>query len=118
MVAGEPAKVDAAIARDAADYVQLRKHRSLLPAIRRLKQSGYRIVALEQATRSVSIYDYRFERRSVLLVGHERTGVHESLLGISDDAIEIPVYGVPLSHNAATAAAIAMYEYCRQFPQG
>ena len=37
---------------------------------------------------------------------------------ILDDVVEIPVYGMPFSYNVGTAAAMALYEYCRQFPRG
>ena len=40
------------------------------------------------------------------------------VLALLDDAVEIPMYGLPYSHNVATATSIALYEYCRQFPQG
>jgi tRNA G18 (ribose-2'-O)-methylase SpoU len=51
-------------------------------------------------------------------VGNERTGLTEDILKIMDDVVEIPVYGLPHSFNAATAASMALYEYCRQFPDG
>ena len=35
-----------------------------------------------------------------------------------DDVVEIPVYGLPYSYNVVTAATMAMYEYCRQYPKG
>ena len=44
--------------------------------------------------------------------------VHPDILKKLDRVVEIPVYGLPYAHNAATAAAIAMYEYCRQYPLG
>ena len=50
--------------------------------------------------------------------GNERTGLTEDILKMLDDVVEIPVYGMPHSFNAATAASMAMYEYCRQFPSG
>ncbi|MCA9227721.1 MAG: hypothetical protein KDA47_19005, partial [Planctomycetales bacterium] len=68
----------------------------------------------EQTTNSQCLYDYRYESRSVLVIGHERQGLTEDVLLLLDDVIEIPVYGLPHAHNAATAAAIALYEYCRQ----
>ena len=40
------------------------------------------------------------------------------MLRLLDHAVEIPVYGLPYAHNAATAAAMALYEYCRQYPRG
>ena len=75
-------------------------------------------MALEQTTDSVDLSDYSFPRKAVLVVGNERSGLTEKILQVVDDAVEIPVFGLPFSHNAATAAAIAMYEYCRQFPDG
>ena len=45
-------------------------------------------------------------------------GLTEEILSCVDAVVEIPTYGLPFSQNAATAAAIAMYEYCRQFPDG
>ena len=41
-----------------------------------------------------------------------------SQLALLDEAIEIPVWGLPHSYNAATATCMALYEYCRQFPAG
>jgi tRNA G18 (ribose-2'-O)-methylase SpoU len=80
------------------------------------KSDGYRLVGLEQATRSVSIFDFQFSRKTLLVIGHERNGMDEELLRMMDDVVEIPVYGRPLSYNAATSAMLGMYEYCRQFP--
>ncbi len=118
LVACGPAKVDAKIARDGADQVTIELHRTLEPTLKKLREDGFRLVGLEQTTGSRTLYDYPFDRRSVLVIGHERHGLTQSVLDLLDDVVEIPVYGLPYSHNAATAAAIAMYEYCRQFPVG
>lgn len=118
VIACGAAKVIAKIARDGAEQVELEVHRTLPPVLRELRQDGYSIVALEQTTNSESLYDFRFERRTVLVVGNERTGLTAEELRHVDRAVEIPVYGLPFSHNVATATAIAIYEYCRQFPSG
>ena len=65
-----------------------------------------------------SLHAYAFERKTALVVGNERSGLGEDELRLLDDVVEIPVYGLPYSYNVATAAAMALYEYCRQFPQG
>lgn len=106
------------IAREAQIQLEIETHRSLPPVLKNLRKESYRLVALEQTTQSGSLFDFRFERRTVLVVGNERLGVEEALLGLVDDAVEIPVYGRPFSHNVATAVAMALYEYCRQFPSG
>jgi tRNA G18 (ribose-2'-O)-methylase SpoU len=54
----------------------------------------------------------------VLVLGNERQGIDDDSLRLLDHAVEIPVYGLPYSFNVATAAAMALYEYCRQYPQG
>jgi tRNA G18 (ribose-2'-O)-methylase SpoU len=112
------ASIDKKIARDGADSVTLEVHRSLSPVLKKLKQDGYCLVGLEQATHSQSLYTFPFERRTVLVLGNERTGLTAEELRLVDQVVEIPVYGLPFSHNVATSAAIAMYEYCRQFPEG
>jgi tRNA G18 (ribose-2'-O)-methylase SpoU len=106
------------IARDGADELDISIHRSLAPVLLKLRNDGYRLVGLEQATNSTSMYSYTYERRTVLVVGNERTGLTEEILDLLDDVVEIPVYGLPHSFNAATAASMALYEYCRQFPRG
>ena len=108
----------AKIARDGATELKISTHRTLLPVIKRLKRDGHRLVGLEQATNSISMYDYSFTRCTALVIGNERSGLSEDILEIINDVVEIPVYGLPHSFNAATAASIAIYEYCKQFPTG
>jgi tRNA G18 (ribose-2'-O)-methylase SpoU len=117
------AKIIDKIARDSIDdenpaAVAIRVHRTLVPPLKEFKHAGYRLVGLEQTTGSQSSYDYRFARRSVLVVGNERQGLEDDILRLLDDVVEIPVYGLPHAYNVATAAAMALYEYCRQFPRG
>ena len=111
-------RLDPTISRNAGDVVQLDKHRSLEPVLKRLRSQDFQLVGLEQTEGSTLLATFRFARRSVLIVGHERLGLSQDILDLVDHVVEIPVYGQPPSHNAATAAAIAMYEYCRQFPEG
>jgi len=106
------------IARDGKSRVQIATHRSLSPLLTTLRRDGYHLVGLEQASISKSLYTYEFRRRTALIVGNERKGISEAVLSTVDDVVEIPVYGLPFSQNVATASAIAIYEYCRQFPQG
>lgn len=111
-------KIDETIARDAAGYVKLEVRRTLLPALKKLRGESFRLVGLEQATNSRSLFDYQFQRQTALVIGHERTGLDDDVLRLLDDVVEIPVFGLPHSYNVASATAMALYEYCRQFPQG
>ena len=112
------AKLDRKIARDGADAIAIELHRTLAPVLEKLRGEGYRLVGLEQTTDSQSLHEYRFVRRTAIVVGNERTGLTPELLALLDDVVEIPVWGLPYSYNVATAAAMALYEYCRQWPDG
>ena len=112
------AKLDRKIARDGADTVQLEIHRTLAPVLDKLRADGFRLVGLEQTTNSRNLHEFEFARRTALVIGNERSGLTVDILTMLDDVVEIPVWGLPYSYNVATATAMALYEYCRQFPEG
>jgi tRNA G18 (ribose-2'-O)-methylase SpoU len=111
-------KIDPTIARDGGEHVLIERRRTLIPVLKKLKQEGYRLVGLEQTDRSHLIYEYEYERKTALVIGHERHGMTDQELALMDDLIEIPVYGLPYSYNVVTATTMAVYEYLRQFPSG
>jgi tRNA G18 (ribose-2'-O)-methylase SpoU len=106
------------ISRETGETIQIEIHRTLLPVLKRLGGEGFRLIGLEQTDRSESLYSFTFPRKTALVVGNERLGIEEEVLRMLDATVEIPVYGVPYAHNVATATAMALYEYCRQFPAG
>lgn len=118
LICSGPVKVIDKIARDGADAVQVENHRTLVPALKKLRTEGYPLVGLEQTTNARVIWEFSFPRRMALVVGNERAGLDEETLALLDHVVEIPVYGLPYAHNVATATAIALYEYCRQHPAG
>jgi len=116
VVACGAAGIHGRIARDGAEHVALDVHNSLPPVLDRLRADGYQIVGLEQTTGSERLFSFQFEPRTVLVVGNERTGLDPDVLARVDRVAEVPMAGLPHSLNAATSAAIAIYEYCRQHP--
>jgi tRNA G18 (ribose-2'-O)-methylase SpoU len=111
-------RLDKKIARDGAEAVRIESRRSLPPVLKKMKDEGYQVVGLEQTENSECLFEFGFKPKTVLLIGHERHGISETLLEVVDRVAEIPVYGMPFSHNVATATSLAVYEYCRQFPKG
>jgi tRNA G18 (ribose-2'-O)-methylase SpoU len=118
MICSGNAKIIKEISRETSDSIQLEIHRTLPPVLQRLRSEGYPLIGLEQATNSKVIFDFAFPRRMVLVIGNERLGIEDEVLRLLDHTVEIPVYGLPYAHNAATATAMALYEYCRQYPKG
>ncbi len=118
MIVCGAAKIDPKIARDAAEQIDIETRRTLPPVLKSLKEDGYQLVGLEQTSNSKCLHSFPFKRRTVLVIGHERLGLEDEILALLDDVAEIPVYGLPYSFNVATAASMALYEYCRQFASG
>jgi len=112
------AKIDPKIAREGAEQVVVERRNSLVPVLKNMREVGYRIVGLEQTNDSKSLFEFRFLRNTVLVIGHERLGITDDQLPLLQDCIEIPVYGLPYSFNVVTATTMAVYEYCKQFPRG
>jgi tRNA G18 (ribose-2'-O)-methylase SpoU len=118
LIACGNAKIDKTIARDGAEQVRIEVHRTLPPVLKELKTEGYTLVGLEQATNSVSLHEYRFERKTALVIGNERLGLTDDELRLMDAVVEIPVWGLPYAYNVANATAMALYEYCKQHSTG
>ena len=118
VIASGNAKIKTSIARDSADNVKLTVKNSLPPILKKLKKEGYCLVGLEQTTNSTTLSEYRFKRKTAIVVGAEREGLSQENLDLLDAVVEIPVWGMPYSYNVATATSLAIYEYCRQYPTG
>jgi tRNA G18 (ribose-2'-O)-methylase SpoU len=112
------AKIDRTVARDGADQVEIEVHRTLPPVLKELRQQGYKLIGLEQTTNSQNLHTFAFPRKTALVIGNERSGLTEEELKYLDACVEIPVWGLPHSYNVATATAMALYEYCKQYPSG
>lgn len=87
-----------------------------VPLLKRLKKAGYTIVALEQTTKSVSIYEWNLPAGRqgqtfpvALVVGNEKTGVTPNILKYCDAVVHLPMKGVKSSLNVSIAAGVAMY---------
>jgi tRNA G18 (ribose-2'-O)-methylase SpoU len=82
------------------------------------RQRGYSIVALTSASTAQSLVTTVLPVHTVLVLGRELTGIPAEILALCDQALVIPQYGVVESLNVQTAAAMAIYEYIRQWGMG
>ena len=85
-------------------------------AISNLKETGYRVVALEQVEGSINLASFRPEagQKYALVFGNEVKGVEEPALALCDGFIEIPQFGTKHSLNVAVTAGIVIWDfYCK-----
>ncbi|HSX48365.1 MAG TPA: TrmH family RNA methyltransferase [Candidatus Nanoarchaeia archaeon] len=80
-----------------------------LEAIRHLKQSGYKVCAIEQIEGSTSLLGWQPESHVVLVLGTEVNGLSEDVLSVCDEIVEIPMFGRKESLNVSVAAGIILY---------
>lgn len=81
-----------------------------------LKKASWHVVALETSPRALSLSAPLPEQPTAFVLGNERFGLSPSLLKLCDDVRQLPLMGVKNSLNVATIAAVALYEWTRQWP--
>lgn len=72
---------------------------------------GNRIVVLDNVPGARSIYEYSWERNTVLILGQESIGVSPESLAAAHDVVYIPQFGAVRSLNVGAAATVAMAFY-------
>jgi len=82
-----------------------------------LKAQGYHIVLLEQTKESCPHDQFRPEKPVCLVIGNEISGVNESIVDVSDAAVEIEMSGMKNSLNVSVAFGIVAYSLRSAFKQ-
>lgn len=87
-----------------------------IKAIAGLKQQGYKIFAIEQAEKSISLEKFPIteNEKYAVVFGHEVKGVAQDVVDACDGVIEIPQYGTKHSLNISVCAGIVIWEFFRK----
>lgn len=90
--------------------------KNCLDAVRKLKEKGYTIVAVEQVENSTKLSDLIVDKKIkyALVFGNEVKGVNENVVNECDIALEIPQFGTKHSLNVSVSAGIVIWEFARQ----
>jgi tRNA G18 (ribose-2'-O)-methylase SpoU len=75
------------------------------------RANGSRIVGVELADEASRLADLPVaDRRTIMILGHEATGIPPQGLDLIDYAVEIPMVGTGHSLNVAVAGSMALYK--------
>lgn len=89
------------------------RERNTVSAVRLLKDSGYKVVAVtEKADINYTLTDYTCP--VALVMGSEDTGISDEVIKLCDTFVSIPMFGHIGSLNVSVAAGVLMYEVVRQ----
>ncbi len=78
---------------------------------RHLRNSGWRLVAVELDPCAVTLFEARYPERPCFLLGAELGGVPPELLDEADVIVQIPQWGLVPSLNLAVAGSIVVYDH-------
>ncbi|MFN3781936.1 MAG: TrmH family RNA methyltransferase, partial [Candidatus Kapaibacteriota bacterium] len=95
-------------------YLKVRRANNFFDELNWLKQNGYKIISCEVTSNSLSIFDFYFPDKFVLVFGNEDAGISSEVLKVSDSIIEIPIERDVDSLNVAVATAITLNEVNRK----
>ena len=103
-----PRKEISKVALGAETWIPWEYYRQPARLIKKLKSQGVKVVALEQVQgKSKKLEQWQPEFPIALLLGYEVKGLPKGLLKLSDQIVEIPMYGKKESLNVGVAFGIA-----------
>ena len=84
-----------------------------LLAIEQLRKEGYKIIAIEQAEKSIMLnqFDTAEGEKYALIFGNEVNGVSDEVMKVIDACIEIPQFGTKHSFNIVVSAGIVLWDF-------
>lgn len=84
-----------------------------LEAVEHLRQEGYRIIAIEQAEKSIMLQEFTLakDEKYALIFGNEVNGVSDEVMQNIDACIEIPQFGTKHSFNIVVSAGIVLWDF-------
>lgn len=86
-------------------------HRNPVRWLERERDAGAHLIGVELAEGATRLADLPIaRRRTVVVLGHERTGIPESVLDVLDDVVEIPMVGRGASLNVAVSGSLVAYK--------
>jgi tRNA G18 (ribose-2'-O)-methylase SpoU len=97
------------------DYLEWQEAGKLLECLEELKDEGYRIVALETAASATELYANFEPEPTAFVLGNERFGLDPEILKVIDEVRVIPLRGRKNSLNVGVTAAVAGFEWARQY---
>lgn len=98
------------VTKGAETWVEVEKMPHQLESLKKIKEKGYKILAVSPEKNAIMLPDYDLKEPVVLVFGTEKEGVTEEILDFADETVAIPMYGFTKSFNVSVAAAICFYD--------
>lgn len=107
-----PAVVNASAG--AVEHLRVAQVTNLARSLEELKKAGVWVVGLEAVPGAATLWEVRLDGPLALVVGSEGEGIRRLVLEKCDIVARLPLLGRVESLNAASTAAVALYEVLRR----
>lgn len=97
----------------ATQSVAWKHFETTLDAVDSLRNDGYEIIAIEQASGSTMLNTFQpdTQKKYALIFGNEVNGVSDEVMTQIDECIEIPQFGTKHSFNIVISAGIVLWDF-------
>ena len=107
-------RLNPAVVQGASKWIDLIKHNragqdNTRACIKRLKQRGYRIIAMAPAPVGKTVEQLDIRDKLALCIGSEEPGLSTNLQALADETVRIPIHGFTQSYNLSVSAGISLY---------
>jgi 23S rRNA (guanosine2251-2'-O)-methyltransferase len=94
------------------ESVTWRYEEDAIKAVTQLKEKGWQILSVEQASDSIELHQFEPDKnlKYAFVFGNEVDGVQQNIIDASDGVIEIPQFGTKHSLNVAVSAGIILWD--------
>lgn len=99
--------------RGAVFTVPICIHTDPARVIEHAKKNGFQVIATSART-DIPYTSVDFTGSTLIVVGNEHTGISDTVRGLADTVVRIPMRGKINSLNIAVAASVVLYEAVRQ----
>lgn len=87
---------------------------SIETLLKKLKRSGYNIIALEQDQKSIDYREIKLSSKMAFILGQEVNGIDKNTLSKCNQIAEIPMFGKKESLNVSVACGIFLFRILQQ----
>lgn len=94
-------------ATETVDWIYFENTKDAVIAV---QQKGYKVFAIEQVEKSISLEQFSCNDPIAVVFGNEVEGVDNEVLQLVDGSIEIPQLGMKHSLNISVAAGIVLWQ--------
>ena len=107
-------RLNPAVVQGSSKWIELVKHNqaeedNTRACIDRLRQRGYRIIAMDPAPEGKTVEQLDVSNKLALCFGSEEPGLSAALQDLADETVRIPIHGFTQSYNLSVSAGISLF---------